>query len=122
LAQLSPESDPASIPHINKSILTPVYEYIEKNIFSDLSLNTVASACNISANYLSRLFSKSNHTTFSHYVNQKKVEYAKKLLITTDMPVHEIASQLGYNDCSYFIKVFRKIESISPAKYRQQAP
>ena len=99
---------PPSSPYVNKGILAPVYEYIEKNIFDDLSLSCVASACNISANYLSRLFSKFNDTTFSNYVNQKKIEYAKKLLISTDMSVNEIASHFGYNDCSYFIKVFKK--------------
>ncbi|MEA4854288.1 MAG: PocR ligand-binding domain-containing protein [Christensenella sp.] len=113
------EEKPSGSP-ANKNILTPVYEYIEKNIFDDLSLNRVASACNISANYLSRLFSKYNDTTFSNYVNQQKIEYAKKLLISTDMSVQEIALKFGYNDCSYFIKVFKKNVGVSPAIFRQQ--
>ncbi len=131
VAKLSGLTDPSAqvpdilqptAPYVNKNILTPVYEYIEKNIFEDLSLNRVSSACNISANYLSRLFSKFNDTTFSNYVNQKKIEYAKKLLVSTDMSVNEIAIRFGYNDCSYFIKVFKKEIGLSPAKYRQQNP
>lgn len=114
------ESPPSSLPYVSKSLLAPVYEYIEKNIFDDLSLSRVSAACNISANYLSRLFSKFNDTTFSNYVNQKKVNYSKKLLVSTDMSVNEIASHFGYNDCSYFIKVFKKELGISPAKFRQQ--
>lgn len=116
----SNEPEVMPISRISKNILSPVYEYIEKNIFSNLSLSAVAAACNISANYLSRLFSKFNDMTFSNYVNQKKIEYAKKILLSTDMSVNEVASRLGFSDCSYFIKVFRKITGNSPSQYRQQ--
>ena len=103
-----------------KNVLLPVYDYIDKNIFQPLSLSHVASECNISANYLSRLFRKYNHMTFSQFVNLKKVEYAKNLLIFTDMSVQDIAMKLGYNDCSYFIKVFRSFTNVSPKVFQQQ--
>jgi AraC-like DNA-binding protein len=54
------------------------------------------------------------------YINSKKVERAQLLLYTTDIPVKEVAYELGFNDHSYFIRMFRKVTGITPQEYRRQ--
>ena len=55
---------------------------------------------------------------FSDYVSRKKVEKAKDLLIFSDKKINEIAEMVGINNYSYFCKVFKKIEGMTPIKYR----
>ena len=53
------------------------------------------------------------------YITNKKMERAELLLITTDIPVKQIAHDLGYNDLSYFIRIFKKHTGITPQQYRK---
>lgn len=53
------------------------------------------------------------------YINRKKIDRAELLLITGDQPIKEIAYDLGYNDHSYFIRLFKKITGITPMAYRK---
>ena len=114
------EGIPQKTDYSNNHILKPIYEYIDKNLYGNLSLNVISSVCNFSPNYLSRLFKKYESVSFKHYVNKKRIEHAKKLLKSTDMSINEIAYKLGYSDCSYFNKVFKSIEETTPSEFRRQ--
>ena len=63
------------------------------------------------------------HKTFGlpplQYINKKKVERAELLLITEDLSNKEIAYDLGYNEHSYFIRLFKKVTGITPMAYRK---
>ena len=56
---------------------------------------------------------------FNTYLNNKKIEYAKEVLKTTDTPILNIALDLGFEDCGYFIKVFKKSQGLTPKRYRE---
>lgn len=101
-------------------VLKPIYEYIDRNLYGNLSLNEISAVCNLSPNYLSRLFKKYESVSFKYYVNKKRIEHAKKLLKSTDMSINEIAFKLGYNDCSYFNKVFKNMETVTPSEFRNK--
>ena len=83
-----------------------------------LSLNTVAAEVEVSANYLSAVFSQSMKKTFVEYVTEKRMEKAKKLLKTTSLSSGEIAAEVGYKDSHYFSFVFKKTQGVSPRDYR----
>ena len=61
-----------------------------------------------------------NGTSPLQYINKKKVERAQLLLCTTDMPVKEVAYRIGFNDQSYFIRMYRKVTGTTPQEYRKQ--
>ena len=61
-----------------------------------------------------------NVTSPLQYINKKKVERAQLLLCTTDMPVKEVAYRIGFNDQSYFIRMYRKVTGTTPQEYRKQ--
>ena len=103
----------------NKKMISRALAYIDENYMHDsLSLNTVAAEAEVSANYLSAVFSQSMDKTFVEYVTEKRMENAKKLLKSTDLPSGEIAARVGYKDAHYFSFVFRKTQGMTPREYR----
>lgn len=102
---------------LNKA-LEPALKYIEENYGEQVLLEDVASVSNLSPYYFSKLFKKEMGMNFTTYVTKYKIEKAKWRLRNTDIPIVNIASELGYYECGYFTKVFKKIEGITPTEYR----
>lgn len=106
----------------NKKMISRALSYIDENYMHDtLSLNTVAAEAEVSANYLSAVFSQSMNKTFVEYVTEKRMENAKRLLKGTTLSSGEIAGRVGYKDSHYFSFVFRKTQGMSPREYRAGA-
>ena len=68
---------------------------------------------------LTRIFKKYMHCTITQYVNKTKLQYAKELLVNTDMSLSEITSELHFESTSHFHSLFRKHFDITPAEYRR---
>lgn len=101
------------------SAMRKVLDYIDENCYNEtFSLNEAADAVNMSANYLSAIFSQNMQKTFVEYITCKRVEKAKKLLRETDKSSGEIAQEVGYKDPHYFSYVFKKKSGCSPREYR----
>lgn len=103
--------EPASI----KAIKLFINEHFSENI----TLDSIAGSAFLSASYASRLFKKELGISIMDYLLQVRMNEAKKLLKDTALPIEEVASRTGYADSSYFTKVFRKAEGITPSQYRQ---
>ncbi len=102
-----------------KVMLKKAIAYIDENYTDEsLSLNEVATICNLSSNYFSAIFSNEMDMTFVEYVTKKRMELAKKLLKTTSKHTGEIANDVGYKDQHYFSVVFKKTQGLSPREYR----
>ena len=102
----------------NISLLKPAFDYIQDNLEGDLSIKKVASICNVSPSYFSKLFAKENLGSYTDYINKTKIERAKQFLTSTHLSINDISVKLGFNDCGYFIKVFNRFEGMTPAAYR----
>lgn len=105
-------------PVYNSIIIRPAIDYIQKNYEKHISLDEMASLCNISSSYFSKLFNRIAGDNFANYINQVRISYACELLIMTDKPITHIALDLGYEDSSYFNKVFKRIIGVSPSVYK----
>lgn len=92
---------------------------IDADLTADLSLHTQAEELGVNASYLSVLFKKEVGTTYINYVNNKRVEYAKHLLTTTNQQVQNIAQRCGILDLNYFSKMFKKYTGVTPVRYRE---
>ena len=102
-----------------KDILGRAVDYIDAHFTDDsLSLNMVAKEVNISANYLSAVFSQEMKSTFVEYVTSKRMVKAKELLRTTDKHSGEIALEVGYKDPHYFSFLFKKTQGLTTREYR----
>ena len=100
-------------------LIRQAVDYIDGH-FTDgsLSLNLVAREINISANYLSAVFSQEMGVTFTEYVTGKRMEKARELLRSTDKRSGEIAFAVGYRDPHYFSFLFKKTQGCTPRDYR----
>lgn len=101
-------------------ILRPSIYYIQENYHKQITLNEMAALCNISTSYYSKLFKKVIGEHFSNYINKIRIQQAKQLLSSTDIPILNLSLDLGFEECSYFIKVFKKMEGMTPSAYRNQ--
>ncbi len=102
-----------------RSLLKQAVDYIDANFQSEeISLNRVAKEVNISANYLSAVFSQEMDVTFVEYLTAKRMEKARELLRATDLRSGEIALAVGYKDPHYFSFLFKKTQGCTPRDYR----
>ncbi len=98
-------------------IIFDVLRYIERNISTCFSESELAENFHISAPYLSRLFKSHIKMGLKKYILLYRVGHAKKLL-SGDMSVTDTCFACGFNDCSYFIKVFKAYTGMTPYKYQ----
>ena len=103
----------------NGDIVNDALRYIDKNYADgNISLNSVAQAINISANYLSAVFSQKMGVSFVEYLTQKRMARARQLLRQTGKRSGEIAYEVGYKDPRYFSFVFKKTQGCTPKAFR----
>ena len=100
-------------------LIGAIQQYIDENLNGKLQLNEVAEVFGLSPAYLSVLFKKSTESGFSEYVNAKKIDRAKEMLLSGDMKIYEVADALGFESAYYFSKVFKKVDGHSPREYIQ---
>ena len=83
------------------------------------SLADVAPAVGMSAAYLGRLFKKQMNQSVAEYLVSVRIGNARRLLEETDLPIREISEQVGFQDITYFYRIFKNANGIPPAQYRR---
>lgn len=99
-------------------LLQRVINHIDMNLTESLSLKQLSNLFSINSSYLSTLFKKEMGITITDFIHQQKIRFAITLLNKTDSQIQNIASQVGIHDVNYFIKVFKKINGMTPKEYR----
>ena len=101
----------------------PIVEAIkllaETNIAEDVSVRDMAEKIGISMHYMCHLFKQTTGITIGDYKKELRLTQAKKLLANTDKKISEITGLCGFGSDSYFAKVFKDAEGISPSAYRE---
>lgn len=92
---------------IKNENIVKIIEYIDANITKKMSLASISNEMNLSKEYTSSLFKKEVGKTLTDYINEQKLAYAKELMYNYKMSLSEIASYLGYDNYSYFSKLFK---------------
>lgn len=100
--------------------LNKVLTYIAKNLKNDLSISLLAEYCNFSEDHFSRSFNRSFGIRPNRYIQQKRIERAQFLLVTTEDSLKQIARDVGLENSSYFSRTFKKIVGNTPANFRKQ--
>ena len=100
------------------SAITHAIRYLSNHYSEAVTLASAAKSAGVHPSYLSALFRKVTGLTFKDYLNQIRVEHALELLKNTDYPIMEIAISCGFNDQSYFTKVFKKQTGMTPRQFR----
>lgn len=92
--------------------------YIRKHIYENITLNTLTTITCLSKDHFIRLFKKETGISPLKYLNQKKIEKAQLILVTSSLTIKEVAYRLAFEDYSYFNRVFKKTTGLTPQQYR----
>ncbi|WP_176461690.1 PocR ligand-binding domain-containing protein [Anaeromicrobium sediminis] len=93
--------------------------FINSHYMESISLEHVSNKIGLSPKYFSSLFKKEQGISFTKYVNKLRIDEAKRLLVLTNRTILDIGLTVGFEDVSYFSKVFKKITNLSPNQYRK---
>lgn len=98
--------------------LARAIRYIHQNYNEDVSMEDVSHIAALSYSYFSRIFKKEVGVNFNDYLTHIRIEKSKKILISCDISLLEIAQKCGFKDQSYYSKAFKKVTGMSPGKFR----
>ncbi|MDD4774368.1 MAG: AraC family transcriptional regulator [Eubacteriales bacterium] len=101
--------------------ISPALLYISENYVNNITLTQLSQMCCMNPSYFCRRFKAVTGKTVISYINEYRISKAEALLITTDLPVSEIAVLTGFSDSSYFSRLFKVINDISPNLFRNKS-
>lgn len=100
------------------NIIRSTVHYLRSHCDEKITLEEMAERMYLSPAYFSRLFKRETGENFNSYLNRVRIEKSKKLLFHRDLKLADIALLVGFEDQSYFTKVFKRVTGKSPLKYR----
>lgn len=95
-----------------------VQQWIKVHCHENIKLNEIAAAFNYNKSYLSRVFSSQVGQTISSYTNEQRILKSKELLLTSTKNIQEISVSCGFKDTSYYLRLFKESEGITPSEFR----
>lgn len=98
-----------------------VVQYLHAHYARQVSLDELAALAEMSANHLSHRFRARMTCSPMQYLQQLRMEEAKRLLLATDLPVQQVSTRVGYHDPLYFSRLMRQVTGFSPSSFRQNA-
>ena len=96
-----------------------ITRYLQEHLAEEVSLGVLTEEFHLNPQYISQLFKSEIGVNFLTYFTNIRMEQAKKLLLTTSLPIAEVSEQSGYADYRVFTKVFKKSEGVTPSQYRR---
>ena len=96
-----------------------IMDYIDQHLGEGLTLSGLSVEFGYSPAYFSRFFLRHTGVHFSQYLLRRRVERGRQLLLSTDLPIDQLAHRLGFCDSSHFVRKFREVVGESPARYRR---
>ncbi|QGQ44623.1 AraC family transcriptional regulator [Metabacillus sediminilitoris] len=112
------QKEACKIPTAAKRVVEETVKYVQEHYKEEVKMEAIANALHFHPDYITRCMQKIIGITPNMYLNQYRVNQAKRLLATTDEKVASISKEVGILDSTYFSKLFKRIEGISPLEYR----
>ena len=103
-----------------RDVVKEVELYIQKNISESLTVEQLAKIVYLSPDHLTRLFKKQHNQTLIDYITEQRMMLAKKLLEQGQLSITMISAKVGYNNYSYFTKMFKKYYGMTPREYQNR--
>jgi len=94
-------------------------QYIHHHFTDDINLDDIAEHVGVSKYHFSRVFKDVTSITINQYINSLRCNQARQLLLTTELPVSEVAEQTGFRSVSYFTKAYKRSFNQTPSEARR---
>jgi len=105
-----------------KTRINRVFEYIDQNLESNLSLKSVSEVAFFSPFHFHRIFKFITGETLNEYITRKRIEKSALDLLHKNITSTEIAHSYGFSDNSSFSRAFKKYFKVSPTEFKKQNP
>lgn len=102
-----------------KSVVRLAVAYIERHLFEEMKIKKIAEELNYSKFYLARVFREYTGSTIYKYIQHRRLTEAARMLVDTDMPIVEIAYEVGYHSQQAFTLAFHQVYLCTPQIYRK---
>jgi AraC-like DNA-binding protein len=99
--------------------VAPAIRYLEQNFREHLQLAQIADQCGLSSTHLHRLFQRLLRMSPNEYLLALRMQEARRLLTSTELPLSAVAADTGFFDQSHFTKRFRRMMGMTPTKFRK---
>jgi len=103
----------------HKDTIYKAVDYIKRNYQARITLEDVANHVYLNPSYFSKIFKSEMKYNFVSYVNKIRINVSKNLLLDISIPLANVSGLVGFEDQSYFTKVFKKSTGITPGKFRE---
>lgn len=113
------KSKKSGIPSKHDQAISETIRYIHNHFHEKIKIETLSRMSNMSITLFSAKFKELCDKTVVEYINSLRIDKSKQLLSETDMSITDISLELGYNDASYFNRVFKREEGKTPRQYRK---
>ncbi|WP_127510428.1 response regulator [Paenibacillus humicus] len=104
-----------------ESVIGRLQAYIAGHLGENITREMLAEYCFLNPAYLSRLFKKETGLSITDYLLQERMRIAGEIIAHSSVPISEVARRMGYNNFSYFSKMFKKIYGVGPQQHRKLA-
>lgn len=102
-----------------EKLVLKAQEYIRQHLSNDLSMQMIAEYLHCSTSHLMHIFKKKIGKTVIEYITDERINKARQILKESDLPINVTARICGYEDYSYFTRVFKKETGMTPRNYRE---
>ncbi len=108
--------------HESSNTAKKIISFLDENYTCpDLSTTMLSESLSLSASYISRIFKKETGQNIPDYIHNKRVHYAKELLVSTDLSVNDISLKVGYSTAWTMNRIFKRLVHMTPGAWRQLA-
>ncbi|MCU0471021.1 MAG: AraC family transcriptional regulator [Arcicella sp.] len=104
--------------HKDQERLSKVYKFVEENYTQEIDIKEVADMCNLTVPAFCNYFKKNVNQTFTDFTNEFRINQACKMLLDGD-EIMDICYKCGFNNVSYFGRVFKQIKGKNPSQFRR---
>ncbi|HEP3196174.1 TPA: response regulator [Streptococcus pyogenes] len=101
-------------------LVSETIDCIRKEYHQELTLKAIADRLHVNGVYLGQCFKNETERSFTQYLNHVRIQKAQQLLLYTNQSINEITYETGYNTNHYFIKMFKKLNGLSPKEFRDR--
>lgn len=105
--------------YTNNILINKALNYIYHTYCMPIKIDYICNMLNLDKCYFCKLFKKETGFTFTEYINILRIEKSKELLSNNELSLFDIAITIGYNNQSYYSKIFKKLNKKTPLEYRQ---
>lgn len=100
-------------------IVKLIKKYVKEHLNEEIAMVDLAEMVHMNAQYMVRIFKKQEGISVLEYITLERIQTAKILLQETDYSIYQVADAVGYSNYSYFTRIFKKIEKITPQEYKK---